>query len=261
MLCEKINKEELGNLGTNWKCNFKFDGERIMAIVKDGEVQLINRRGNLKNNNYLEVVEELKKLPDCILDGEVISEDDDFNKLQQRALTKDSFKQSVLRKQVPVKYMVFDIVELAGKNLVNEPLKMRVGILQSILIGNLQYLETAEVMEISVGYVIASEMDKEGIVVKDMNSKYENRRSQSWKKCKFWEEGYMKAISYEENPKGIRVEDDKKNAVQCAGSEGKKVKELIDSQGYCELEIQYLELTEDGRMRFPSFRKIMGGVK
>lgn len=252
MLCEKIKEEQLSSLNGNYKANIKFDGERIMAIVKDGEVTLINRRGRIKNSHYEEVVEELKHFENCILDGEVISYDDDFTKLQRRALTTDKFKQQQLRKEIPVRYMVFDIIESYGKDLTNETLKDRV--LEILGVG--VYNETIE--KAVYGNVIemlaqAKNQNREGIVIKNMDSKYEKRRSKNWLKLKFFKEINLKLNDYTINNAGIRATDPIGNVVQISGNQHKEVKQEIDEKGSCEAIVQYLEKTKDGRLRFPSY--------
>ena len=250
MLCDKITKEELKNQMPliNWKANIKFDGERIIAVKKDGEVFLVNRRGNLKNKNYLEVVESLNAFEgDFILDGEVITYDDKFNLLQKRALTKNPLKQIELRKEVPVVYMVFDILNCKGKDLREMPLRKRLYYLDGFDI------EKAEYREINECLLSAEEENREGIIIKNMLSPYLSKRSGFWLKLKFFKNANLKIISYTENPAGIRCEDKELNAVQVSGQQHKEVKNLIDTKGYCDIIIQYLEQGKTGRYRFPSF--------
>jgi len=258
MLCEKISKEAVFKLPDNWIAQEKKDGERIMAIIgiPNNSLILSNRRGNVKNESFPEVVESLKKINrTCILDGEVISEDDDFHKLQQRSATKDKFRRELLRKQIPVKFCVFDILMLDEVDLRNEPYWKRKEILGKLIVAD-EYVEVVADVSIDIGYIDAVENDKEGIVVKDINSRYEGRRSPAWLKCKRWEEGTLRVTKYEVNNKGVRVEDDMANAVQVQSLNGTLVKEKIIKQGYCDIDIQYLEKESTGKLRFPSFRGI-----
>ena len=101
MLCHSTNEEEALKLdGSKWEANSKWDGERIISIIDKGQVLLLNRRGLIKNNQFREVVEELATLPDCILDGEIISKDNNFNRLQSRAGTKDISKLRILERNI-----------------------------------------------------------------------------------------------------------------------------------------------------------------
>lgn len=268
MLCESITEDEAKLLSDKeYTSNFKFDGERIIAVVMDNKAVLVNRRGFICNFNFGEIVEDMEKMPNGIYDGEVISFCDTFNKLQRRAGTKDRRKQVELRKEIPVKYMVFDILNFNKQYITLKPLKERVELLNKIFEdfnkqdfkdekGNARkpFIEMVEFKPIKEMLDKAHKEDKEGIVVKNWISPYEHRRSRNWLKCKFFIEGTMKVCRYTENPKGIRVEDEMGNAVQVAGEQSKEVKHLLDTQKEVEINIQYLEMTEENRFRFPSFR-------
>jgi len=92
-LCNSINEEEALKLDSkDYQANFKFDGCRIIAVVLDGEPIMFNRNGRICNFNFREVEAELKLLPNCILDGEIISIDDNFERLQSRVLTQNIAK-------------------------------------------------------------------------------------------------------------------------------------------------------------------------
>lgn len=261
MLCNSINEEEAKELDKEkWIANFKFDGERIIAMVVDNDVILINRRGKICNLHFSEVVEGLKeaKLGNCILDGEIISLDDDFNKLMQRAMTKTLSKIKIIEKTNPVKYMIFDILKNQDKDLRANPLKDRIEELKKLFENKTSdSFELAEYKSIEEMLPIAKEKDKEGLIVKYWFGCYESRRSDYWKKLKFFEEATITITKYTENPKGIRAEDDNGNAVQIAGEQSKEVKNLLDTIGQVEIYVQYLEKTADNRMRFPSYRGLV----
>jgi ATP-dependent DNA ligase len=261
-LCEVLSEKDFLNSmedyynKSDYTANIKFDGERIMAKCEGGEVILINRNLRGCNANFPEIVAELLKLKgDFILDGEIISIDDDFNKLQRRALTKNKEKQEALIKEVPVKFVIFDILKYNGKDISGENLSKRIeymnkfkGLLDEKLI------EVAEFLPCKEMYNKARAENREGIIIKKTD--YEYRRCRGiWRKVKFFEEGELEAISYTENPKGIRVEDKDKNSCQIAGRKNsKEVKNLIDKNGKARIVIQYLEKTADNKYRFPSFR-------
>ena len=119
MLCQSTNEPQaLGFDEKRYLSNIKYDGENIMAIVINNSVILGNRRGKICNIHFREVVAELEalKLGDCIINGEIISLDDDFNKLMQRAMTKTMSKIINLEKTNPVKFMVFDILKNQDKD-------------------------------------------------------------------------------------------------------------------------------------------------
>jgi DNA ligase-1 len=255
MLCDKITEEELPTLKGEWKANIKFDGERIAIIKKDGEVFLLNRAGRIKNNIYFELIPTIKAIEgDFILDGEVITQDGLFNSLQHRSNLSDKNKIIKAKTDYPIKYCVFDLLYY-GKDLRQKPLKERIQILKENFESKLNgYLfELVKYQEIQEALSFAKSHKLEGVVIKNMNAYYEGRRSNNWLKLKLFKQAEMKAISYIENNAGLRLEDDKKNAVQCSGNQSCIVKNEIDKNGYCNIVIQYLEKTKDDRFRFISF--------
>ena len=211
--------------------------------------------------HFPEIVEDLKKLPNCIIDGEIISVDDNFQALQRRALTKTLSKIPQLQKEVPIRYEVFDLLGIGkANNKINLPLKDRRKELENLFNG-LTFNHTILIEQGSISEMLekAKEEKGEGIVVKDLNGKYEcGVRSHNWKKLKLFNEVDIVVTKYTQNPKGIRVEDDEGNACQIAGEQHKEVKEIIDKTGKAEITIQYLSKNEEtNRYRFPSFKKLV----
>ena len=263
MLCESIKTEgELFNLDTGkYKANYKFDGERVIAVKKGEDIVLFNRLGNIITYKFSEVVNDLRHIPkDFMIDGEIISMDNDFNKLQRRALTKQLDKIKQLEKEIPVKYMIFDIISIGDNILMRKPLRERLTYLNELLdelISDSNHLELVEYGEIKDLLNRAIENDGEGIVVKNMEGEYESRRSRNWFKYKLFKETTITITSYTENNAGIRVTDEKGFiACQIAGFQSREVKELIDKRGYCNINIQYLSKSNEGKYRFPSYRGI-----
>jgi bifunctional non-homologous end joining protein LigD len=258
-LCESTTEEEAKMMNDkDFVANIKFDGERIIAVVMDNQSVLVNRRGRICNFNFEEVVEDMNTLPNGIYDGEVISLCDTFNKLQSRAGTKDRTKLIALRKTIPVKYMVFDILNLKTQSLVNLPLRERVIKLneafkdfKGISVEKAEYKPINEMLE------KAHKEDREGIIVKSWNGTYEGKRSKNWLKCKFWISTTIKVCRYESNPKGITVEDCMGNRCLIAGQQSLEVKQMLDTYNEAEIRIQFLEKTVEGRFRFPSFLELV----
>lgn len=258
MLCEKIEEDKLNEYTNgNWLGNIKYDGERIIIIKKNDEIFLVNRNGRIKNNIYREVIEDFKQMPfDFILDSEIITEDNLFNSLQHRINLNDEekIKQAIIN--YPIKCMVFDIINLKGKDLRNMPLNERVLILEE-LFSEFKFNKVEMVMyytDLNGLYSFAKSKQLEGIVLKAISSNYESRRSNSWLKLKFFKITNLKAISYEINNSGIRVEDEEDNACQIQGIKANIVREEIDNKGYCDIVVQYLEKTKNNRLRFISYK-------
>jgi DNA ligase-1 len=261
MLCESIQEpSELAKLDrTKFKANIKFDGIRCLAIKKEGDIILVSRSGNIITKKFNEVVEAFKKIPsDFMIDGEIIDFSNNFNLLSRRALTKDLNKIKALEQEIPVKFMAFDILSYDNKNIMNEPLTYRNKILKIILEFNTgKNLEIVEYGEIDEMLDKAKSDNGEGIVIKDMNGVYESKRSKNWIKHKLFHETTLTITGYTENNAGIRATDNKENAVQISGYQSNEVKSILDNVGYCEVFIQYLSQSKEGRYRFPSYRGLV----
>lgn len=112
-------------------CSTKFDGYRAIAFKTGGKIHLRSRNDNDFSVRYSNVVKGLAKLPDeTVIDGEVIALDDDgrpsFNILQNYGSSK-----------APVLYFVFDVMVLAGRVVMHEPLEARRELLEKKILPKL----------------------------------------------------------------------------------------------------------------------------
>lgn len=258
MLCESIHNEaEVLKLDNKkFIANIKYDGCRVMAIKKGEDIILFGRGNTIYNSKFKEVVEELKQIKeDFIIDGEIISYDNNFGKLQKRVLTKDFKKIEKLQKEIPIKYMIFDIISIRDNNIMNEILSERLIILND-LFNNYSFknLELVEYGDISLMLQRAKDKNGEGIIIKDRNGTYESKRSKNWIKYKLFKETTLTITGFTENPAGIRGTDNNENAVQISGHNANEVKAVMEKNGYCDILVQYLSISKDGKMRFPSYR-------
>ncbi len=110
----------------NWGFEFKWDGIRAAAYVDGGRVRLISRTGEEITPRYPEVHAMGRAVgsSEVILDGEVVALDEkgrpSFEEIQQRmGLTSESEVRRKM-KDVPVTYMIFDLLWQDGHSLVDE---------------------------------------------------------------------------------------------------------------------------------------------
>lgn len=105
--------------GEQWVYELKRDGYRSPAIKTRGSVQLRSRNDNDFTLRYPGIAAALDALPnETVIDGEVVALDEagrpSFNVLQ-------NFGSST----GPVVYYAFDLLVLAGKSVMDEPLTRR----------------------------------------------------------------------------------------------------------------------------------------
>jgi ATP-dependent DNA ligase len=125
-----LRKEKLPE-GPDWLYEIKLDGYRALAIKAGEKVQLRSRNDNDFNQRYPGIVKALASLPDeTVIDGEVVALDEagkpSFNTLQNYG----SFAAQVF-------YFVFDMLVLAGRNVMCETLATRRALLEKRILPKL----------------------------------------------------------------------------------------------------------------------------
>ncbi len=111
-----------------WMIQDKYDGVRVQAHVRDRNVALFSRRLNDVTAAYPEVSAAIATLKcDAIFDGEIVATRDGrvlpFRTLQARLQRK--FVDESLQNEVPIAYVVFDLLASDGELLIDEPLMLR----------------------------------------------------------------------------------------------------------------------------------------
>ncbi|MGH8470046.1 MAG: DNA ligase D [Gammaproteobacteria bacterium] len=187
----------------DWRYEFKFDGYRIMAQIKDGEVRLLTRNGHDWTAQMPRQVEALAKLglESAWLDGEVIVADKDgrpdFQALQN-AFEKEQSGSIV--------YYLFDLPYLNGMDLREVALEERRAALSAVLERHEnEGLRFSEDFNESPESMLkrACQMKLEGLIGKRAGSSYVSRRSSDWIKLKCKNRQEFVLVGYTE-PKGKR---------------------------------------------------------
>jgi bifunctional non-homologous end joining protein LigD len=177
--------------GTDWLYEVKWDGYRALCFIEGGKVRMLSRRGNKIEKQFTTVAATLAqsvKADTAIIDGEVVALDDKGNPSFQRLQNMTGFgtKPAVKGVAAPfLNFFAFDLLYLNGYDLRKAALIDRRQLLMSILL-------PSEVVRYSEHFVgKGDELLKavrakglEGIVAKQVQSRYESRRSGSWIKIK-----------------------------------------------------------------------------
>jgi DNA ligase D-like protein (predicted ligase) len=165
-----------------WLYELKLDGYRAIAFKRGGVVHLRSRNDNDFSGRYPGVVKGLAKMPDdTVIDGEVIAFDDDgrpsFNALQNYGSA-----------PAPVIYYVFDVMVLAGRDVMREPLEKRRELLEQKVLPKLaEPVRYASSLDAGLPVLVQSvkEQGFEGLVAKRRNSVYEpGLRTGAWMKMR-----------------------------------------------------------------------------
>jgi DNA ligase D-like protein (predicted ligase) len=165
-----------------WDYQIKFDGFRAIAFKTGRQVRLRSRNDNDFSVRYPAVARALAKLPnDTVIDGEIVALDDEgrpsFTALQNYGAS-----------QGPVLYFVFDVMILAGRDVMREPLEKRRELLEQKILPKLKEpVRYASPLDASLPVLIASVKAQglEGLVAKRRDSRYESGlRSGAWMKMR-----------------------------------------------------------------------------
>lgn len=168
----------------NWVYELKFDGIRAIAVKDGAKVNLISRNGNELRTRFPEIAAAIKEMPfnECVIDGEIVALDEQgrssFQLLQ--ALEMEGRK-------APVRFYVFDLLQLEGKSLLRLPLTQRKEVLARICENLPDPIRFSGELGGDAKALLAEVKRRglEGIIGKQRDSIYEpGRRSGAWIKLK-----------------------------------------------------------------------------
>ena len=203
----------------------KYDGIRAQAHISGGEVRFFSRTRDEITESFPELPDALAGLQeDAILDGEIVAWEEPgrarpFSVLQQR-LGRKKVSDRMLR-EVPVAYLVFDILYANGELLIDRPLRERGQILDELLAaerktahhrdtesqsktgqGKLAFddkhpetnvvniirapvIRASSAAQLEEHFAAAQARGNEGLMIKDLDSTYTpGKRGRAWLKMK-----------------------------------------------------------------------------
>jgi bifunctional non-homologous end joining protein LigD len=280
-----------------WGFEFKWDGIRALAFVDGGRVRLFSRTGEDITSRYPEVHPMGRALgsTEVILDGEIVTLDargrPSFEEMQQRmGLTSETEIRRKM-KEVPVTYMVFDLLWQDGHSLIPLPYSERRKALQRLKLSGAAWQTPP--FETGGGQAMLEASAKaglEGIMAKKLDSRYEpGRRSGAWIKVKNrnrqefviggWQEGegrrrghpgalllgyYDKARFVYAGKVGTGFTDDMLDKLQALltplvkeaspFTEGSPPRNSHFVEPQLVAEVEFVEWTRSGQLRAPAFK-------
>lgn len=194
---EPISRDTLPT-GPQWIAQVKWDGVRMLAYEDGHELRLVNRRLHDRTAQYPELVtpRNLCSGSSYILDGEVIALDPDTGKpsfyhvlRRDRMSRPEGIAQAI--HQIPVTYMVFDILFYEGKWVTDQPLADRQRLLHEVLNTAPHVQEVTNTLDAASLLTVMRQHQMEGIVCKDLTSSYGIQgKDQRWQKVKIMHDVY-----------------------------------------------------------------------
>jgi len=178
-----------------WHFEDKYDGIRAQAHVRNGSARIFSRRLNDVTASYPEIARALESMAvDAILDGEIVAMRDGrvlpFRLLQAR-LQRKEIEEAMLR-QVPLAYVVFDLLAAGDELLLDEPLASRRERLAQLFeerpqLRHAPFESGSELAgaEVNAAFDAARARGNEGLMLKRADAPYlPGRRGKWWLKLK-----------------------------------------------------------------------------
>jgi bifunctional non-homologous end joining protein LigD len=177
--------------GEEWAWELKWDGIRALGYVDGGRLRLVTRNGNEVTRRYPELrrLGEALGARDAVLDGEIVAFDasrPSFEMLQRRMHVDNETTIRKLVAEVPVNYVLFDLLWLDGRSTMELPYAERRALLRGLdLNGASWQTPPHEEGDGSATIEVSKRFDLEGVVAKRLDSRYEpGRRMPAWAKFK-----------------------------------------------------------------------------
>jgi bifunctional non-homologous end joining protein LigD len=282
-------------LGPGWSYEFKWDGVRVLSLFTGGPPQLFARSGAVVTTAYPEI-SLLSLPPGTLLDGEMVVLDTagrpSFTALAERMHVRDSSKAARLAVSLPVTYMIFDVLRLAGEDLTPLPYGERRAHLEELDLAGAHWMVPPSFTDGRATESAARENKLEGVVAKRLDTPYlPGARSPDWIKVKFdrtgdyviggWRSGARRLgglLVGVPGPEGLKF-----RGRVGGGIGGAAEKELLAALGPLDVsespfaagavpredargahwvspdlvvEVRYGNRTPDGRLRFPRFLRL-----
>ena len=181
-----------------WAYEFKWDGVRATVYIEGGRPRVLSRNDRDVTGSYpeLRALAASMSARQVVLDGEIVAMDEQgrpsFGALQSRMHVTNTAQVRRLVETTPVTYLVFDVLYLDGRSLLDLPYVDRREILESLQLAGPSWQTPPHFAGGSgkdhVGkavFAASREQGLEGIIAKRLDSKYlAGKRSDCWLKVK-----------------------------------------------------------------------------
>jgi bifunctional non-homologous end joining protein LigD len=171
---------------------FKWDGVRAVVYVDGGRPRVLSHNDRDVTGSYPELRAMAESLGSCrvVLDGEIVAMDErgrpSFEALQARMHVTNPAQVRRLTTQVPATFLVFDVLYLDGRSLLDEPYTERRRVLESLALAGPSW-QTTPHFEGGGDAILAASKDQglEGVLAKRLVARYyAGKRSDCWLKIK-----------------------------------------------------------------------------
>ncbi|AJZ75201.1 ATP-dependent DNA ligase [Candidatus Nitrosotenuis cloacae] len=198
MLAERVKSEAeaIEKLGGEFAAEYKLDGERVQIHYKDNRMVLYSRRLENITSYYPDILENLPKVlktTDVILEAEAVAINQDsgeFLPFQELMHRRRKYDIDRIVEKYPITVNLFDVLYLNGKDLLNEPYKIRRKKLEEITSEN-EYAKIVTQVIVHAENEIEDFLENginagcEGLMLKSLDAPYRaGARGNNWLKLK-----------------------------------------------------------------------------
>ncbi|HEY1828346.1 MAG TPA: non-homologous end-joining DNA ligase [Acidimicrobiales bacterium] len=175
-----------------WAYEIKWDGVRAIVYVDGGRVRLFSRNDNELTQSFPELHEigEILGSRPAVLDGEIVVMGEDgkpnFGRLQRRLHSSASVARTLVSEH-PATFVVFDVVYVDGRDLLNASYDERRTVLESLQLTGPSLTTAASFHDVKGADILraTAENGLEGIIAKRRDAPYlPGVRSDRWVKVK-----------------------------------------------------------------------------
>ncbi|MES2440688.1 MAG: DNA ligase D [Verrucomicrobiota bacterium] len=170
--------------GSEWVHEIKFDGYRLIAVQRDGEMTIHTRSGLDWTARFAETARHLSKITvkDFVMDGEAVVFDD-------KGRSRFGDLQNALQPggKAEITFMAFDLLHFDGLNLRELPLSERIRRLAELVSEEPGPVRRSKVWPSAMGKELfkqAASAGLEGIISKNAKGRYVEGSRKDWAKSK-----------------------------------------------------------------------------
>ena len=243
----------------------KLDGNRCLIKLENGIATMHTRKGTkmpVQLNHILQEIDCEAIGPEIVLDGELFCNDFSFNELNG-LLKRVTCTQEDLIKRKAIRFHLYDV-------MIDKGYADRYKFIQQfaspniIIIENRTIIATIDNINDNLEDFLAS--GYEGLMIRQLNGGYENKRSWQLCKVKVFEDDEFELVDFQEDVRGgfvgSFVMKDEKGNIFNAGASGQSVEKRTEMWYNRETylgktaTVEFFGLSEYGIPRFPKFKGI-----
>lgn len=270
MLAAPQKSEKLATLVGSHTFDLKLDGIRCVLYWLNGGLRLVNRSGIDITHRFPELG-GLSWPFDVVLDGELMARTGLFQDTAKRDKQNKPGDVAIWSQRMPCTFVAFDMLHLAGNDLRNQGYVVRRNLLEEHAPAQGELLSHSVISSDPTFFDTVKAAGGEGVIAKRNHSTYRPGRSGDWIKFKTIRSVTCVATGYEKGT-GARAHfgamflhmidaNGQAVAVGRVGTGFKKaeidmLKGELDAGRPVLVEIECLNVTRDGSLRFPAYKGV-----